>query len=83
MNFKTILWIILGIVVICAIFMGAWMLLNSEEKDEVVCSTDVYNCGDFETQIEAQSIFDECGGVDNDVHGLDKDGNGLACESLG
>ena len=46
------------------------------------CSSNTYNCTDFKTRIEAQVIYDACGGVNNDIHGLDKDGDGLACESL-
>jgi len=44
------------------------------------CSSDVYNCGNFTTRAEAQAVFDACG--PEDVHGLDADGNGEACESL-
>ena len=33
--------------------------------------------------LEAQEVFEYCGGVGNDIHRLDADGNGLACESLG
>ena len=47
------------------------------------CSSDVYNCGNFTTQAEAQEIYDYCVGQGKgDVHGLDGDGNGEACESL-
>ena len=41
-----------------------------------------YNCSDFETQQEAQAVMEECGGLGKDVHGLDGDGDGIACESL-
>ena len=37
------------------------------------------NCSDFATQAEAQRVFDA---FPNDVHQLDGDGNGIACESL-
>lgn len=47
------------------------------------CSGNKYNCNrDFKTHKEAQAVFDYCGGVGNDVHGLDRDKDGLACESL-
>ena len=47
------------------------------------CSSDLYNCGDFETQVQAQEAYDACilEGV-GDVHGLDSDGDGVVCESL-
>jgi len=38
-----------------------------------------YNCGDFETQEQAQYALENESG---DPHGLDGDGNGVACESL-
>ncbi|MCA9392274.1 thermonuclease family protein [candidate division WWE3 bacterium] len=46
------------------------------------CSANSYNCSDFSTQQEAQSCFDYCGGVANDVHVLDTNGDGTACEGL-
>jgi len=46
------------------------------------CSSNTYNCSDFKTQKEAQVVFDYCGGATNDIHALDADGNGDACESL-
>ena len=60
-----------------------------QDKEEVVdnleydCSSNVYNCGDFKTHAEAQKVFEACGGVNNDVHKLDRDGDGDACETLG
>ena len=47
-----------------------------------ICSYNAYNCGDFSTYLEAQTAYDACGGVNNDIHRLDKDKDGLACESL-
>ncbi|OGM60930.1 hypothetical protein A2955_03620 [Candidatus Woesebacteria bacterium RIFCSPLOWO2_01_FULL_37_19] len=46
------------------------------------CSSNSYNCTDFTTQSEAQSVFEACGGTSNDVHKLDRDGDGKVCESL-
>ncbi|WP_411953594.1 thermonuclease family protein [Alkalibacillus sp. S2W] len=40
------------------------------------------NCGDFDTHDNAQAFFEAAGGPDSDPHGLDRDGNGAACESL-
>ena len=48
-----------------------------------ICSYDAYNCSDFNTQSQAQSCHDYCWQqVGYDVHGLDADNNGEACESL-
>lgn len=66
---------------------------KEEEKDEekepppapsgsYTCSSNKYNCSDFSTHSEAQAVFDQCGGVDNDVHKLDNNKDGEACESL-
>jgi len=46
------------------------------------CSGDIYNCSDFTTQLAAQSCFEHCGGIDNDIHRLDADKDGIACENL-
>lgn len=41
-----------------------------------------YDCSDFSTQDEAQALFELYGGPDDDYHNLDRDGDGVACESL-
>lgn len=46
------------------------------------CDTDTYNCTDFQNQSEAQTVFDSCFKNYGDIHGLDLDGNGKACENL-
>ena len=51
-------------------------------KDKIICFYNAYNCSDFLTQDEAQSVFEYCGGIDNDIHRLDADKDGLACEAL-
>lgn len=48
-----------------------------------VCSGDSYNCSDFSSHASAQSCFNYCQSQGaGDIHRLDKDGNGSACESL-
>lgn len=46
------------------------------------CSSNTYNCTDFTTHAEAQAVFDACGGTSNDIHRLDSNKDGAACESL-
>lgn len=46
------------------------------------CSADVYNCGSFNTQAEAQACFNYCYPIAGDIHKLDQDGDLIACESL-
>ena len=47
---------------------------DSEEPDR--------NCSDFDTWQEAQDFYEAAGGPDSDPHGLDGNGDGIACESL-
>ena len=47
------------------------------------CSSDLYNCGNFTLQSEAQAVYDYCKGQGfGDAHRLDADLNGKACEGL-
>lgn len=46
------------------------------------CSSNLYNCADFSSHSEAQEAFEYCGGPGSDIHRLDGDNDGLACESL-
>lgn len=54
------------------------------EPGPCVCTEgDLYNCSDFDTQAEAQACYDHCWALGyGDVHGLDGDNDGVACESL-
>jgi len=89
-KFKTTI-IIISIIVILAIIGFILFLLFRPNQNIVLpegdlkwgCSYDFYNCDDFQTQLEAQDAFEACGGIENDLHKLDKDGNGIACEWLG
>jgi len=64
---------------------------TQEQIDELFgshnnCADDMYNCDDFDTQEQAQEMFELCGGTSgsdsNDVHRLDSDKDGVVCESL-
>lgn len=47
------------------------------------CYGDLYNCKDFGTQQQAQACFDHCVAPGRpDIHKLDFDDDGIACESL-
>jgi MYXO-CTERM domain-containing protein len=39
-----------------------------------------YNCPDFQTQSQAQAVYNQ---DPSDPHGLDRDGDGIACETAG
>ncbi len=48
-----------------------------------ICTHNKYNCSDFETHTEAQAIFECCQKQGKgDIHKLDRDKNGIACEGL-
>jgi len=53
-----------------------------QQQSNITCSSNAYNCSDFSTQAEAQNVYEYCGGVDNDIHRLDRDEDGIACETL-
>jgi predicted small lipoprotein YifL len=59
-------------------------ILNStgrwKRKICVTCDVDIYSCNDFDTRAEAQAVLDAC---DYDVHNLDSDEDGLACDRRG
>ena len=48
-----------------------------------LCYADLYNCDDFSTQAAAQACFNYCQSLGaGDVHHLDNDHDGIACEGL-
>ncbi len=57
--------------------LGLW---SSCQINGVICSINVYDCSDFETQKEAQDIYEFCG--DDDIHKLDSDNDKVVCEIL-
>lgn len=47
------------------------------------CSSNLYNCSDFSTHAQAQACYEYCISQGRgDVHRLDGDNDGIACESL-
>jgi micrococcal nuclease len=73
--------------------LGIWKINKSQDfnqednesndgKSEYICTSNYYNCDDFSSQSEAQKVFDLCGGKDHDIHKLDRDKDGIACEAL-
>lgn len=57
--------------------------LPPRQGDACYCSSNIYDCGNFDNQSEAQSCLDYCNSIDRgDIHGLDDDNDGLACEAL-
>ena len=70
-------------------YLGIWSEIEDKEEPDInditsseyICDFDFYNCGDFKTHKEAQAAYDACGGMD-DIHELDRDKDGIVCESL-
>ena len=58
------------------------LILSSCSPQKTDCSQDIYDCNDFNTHGEAQELYELCGGVENDIHWLDGNKDGEACESL-
>ncbi|MEK7499939.1 MAG: excalibur calcium-binding domain-containing protein [Patescibacteria group bacterium] len=83
---------LIGAGVIGALAVGGYALMGSGDKtteSDTDYSTTRTNlstggadkdCGDFSTHAEAQAFFDSAG--PGDPHGLDRDEDGLACETL-
>jgi len=63
--------------------LGKWSGCEPRKEIDDDCSSNKYNCEDFRKQVEAQAVFDLClDDVGYDVHGLDGDKDGVACEAL-
>lgn len=57
---------------------------KTESKGSYICSSNYYNCKDFGTHDEAQKLYEYCVKQGSgDVHDLDRDEDGMACEDLG
>ncbi len=70
--------IIAGAIVLAG--LGGMTLLNNNNSNKT--NFNDKNCDDFSSQQEAQTFFNEQGGPTKDPHGLDRDGDGVVCESL-
>lgn len=55
---------------------------GAESAGAYSCSANIYNCTSFKTHAEAQAAYEACGGPASDIHKLDQDGDGNACETL-
>jgi hypothetical protein len=84
--FLVILLILFGLVFIVFFREGGVteqpLISKTTRLDNPVCDSDTYNCDDFDNQQIAQEVFDKCGGPENDIHRLDSNNDGVACESL-
>jgi len=55
---------------------------SSQKLADPICTSDRYNCADLGAQGEAQRVYEFCfKKVKKDIHRLDGDKDGVACES--
>lgn len=92
-QFKNIL---IGVVVGGVVVVGGYAFFNDEKNLDFYIRTDDptetraflesgeedKDCADFSTQDEAQEFFESEGGPSSDSHNLDRDGDGVVCETL-
>jgi len=52
------------------------------DYSQYTCDTNAYNCSDFSNHDVIQGIYEHCGGPKTDIHHLDDDDDGVACETL-
>lgn len=77
---KFIAWTLAGL----ALIGGIWWLQSGASKNRFnpLQKDKDYDCSDFSTQKEAQAFFESKGGPSSDPHKLDRDKDGIACETL-
>lgn len=81
---------LVGLGVIGAMITGVYLLNQPDKSDNFYGDANYsrtrsfesgdYDCADFSTHSEAQDFFESAGS--GDPHGLDRDGDGEACETL-
>lgn len=57
-------------------------LISCEDEPLCPCDRNELNCEDFSSEASAQSCFEQCLDEAGDIHRLDTDNDGLACEGL-
>jgi len=76
-----------NIIIASSIAVGifGYLVFDRTLKDKIFAPYAVkseYNCTDFKTQKAAQSFFVSNGGPEKDPYKLDKNKDGIACETL-
>jgi len=60
-----------------------YTIVYSNYASQYICTSDSYNCSDFESQEDAQLVYEYClSETGTDIHRLDADNDGIACENL-
>ena len=73
--------VIAGSIIAGGLITGGY-LLSQDKTGHPETSRGDKDCTDFTTQREAQRFFESQGGPAKDPHGLDRDRDSIACESL-
>lgn len=79
---KHLVWILF---VIGALIVGAWRFQSNRTHSTISSSLNGsrdYDCSNFSTQKEAQTFFESQDGPSSDPHQLDRDKDGVVCETL-
>lgn len=77
------IWLILLIALIILANIIIFTIINKSSKNNIECSSNIYECSDFQTHAEAQKVFEKCKSEGKkDIHKLDSDGDGFVCETL-
>jgi len=69
------------ILLLTIVLIGASCSSENDDYSTLKDGSKDYDCSDFSTHAEAQRFF-EANNPSSDPHGLDKDGDGVACETL-
>ena len=76
-------WMVFGILALTILISGCGQPTQPStdiSDSKFICDYNAYDCADLGTHAHAQEVFEYCGGVNNDIHHLDADGDGVACE---
>ena len=79
---KKLMGIIIGLLLLAALIAIAYVSIEPLRENKYCSGGDEYNCDDFSTQEKAQKIYELCSDYDDgDINRLDRNSNGVACES--
>ena len=84
MNWLKENWIRVVVIILLAGGGFFWFTSKADRTSSIGGSREIRgdkDCSDFATQSEAQKFYEEQGGPNSDPHRLDRDRDGIACET--